>query len=169
MNKPHQFRKKPVVIEAVQFVGGNHLEIAEFMNAASKAQLDISHLNDAYDDACYLIIPTLEGDHKANVGDWIIKGVNGEFYPCKPDIFAKTYDVVIEDTLPPHQQRLTHEREELSTKAAKLSAFILDNPAYKELTPAYRYAMDQQYKAQCLYLDALDQRLELVVADNVEA
>jgi len=66
-------------------------------------------------------------------------------------------------------ERLTHEREELSTKAAKLSAFILDDPTYKELTPAYRYALNQQYKAQCLYLDALDQRLELVVADNVEA
>lgn len=64
-------------------------------------------------------------------------------------------------------ERLTHEREELSTKAAKLSAFILDNPAYKELTPAHRYALNQQYKAQCLYLDALDQRLELVVAEAV--
>lgn len=41
-------------------------------------------------------------------------------------------------------ERLTHEREELSTKAAKLSAFILDDPAYKELTPAYRYAMNQR-------------------------
>lgn len=37
-------------------------------------------------------IPTLEGDHIANIGDWIIKGVKGEFYPCKPDIFAATYD-----------------------------------------------------------------------------
>lgn len=39
-----------------------------------------------------MVIPTLEGDHLANVGDWIIKGVKGEFYPCKPDIFAATYD-----------------------------------------------------------------------------
>lgn len=64
-------------------------------------------------------------------------------------------------------ERLSQEREELSVKATKLSAFILDDPAYKELTPAYRYAMNQQYKAQCLYLDALDQRLELVVAEAV--
>lgn len=41
-----------------------------------------------------LIIPTLEGNHKANVGDWIIEGVNGEFYPCKSDIFEKTYEEV---------------------------------------------------------------------------
>ena len=67
------------------------------------------------------------------------------------------------------RDQLSQEREELSVKATKLSAFILDDPAYKELAPAYRYAMNQQYKAQCLYLDALDQRLELVVADNVEA
>ena len=39
-----------------------------------------------------LVIPTLEGDHLAEPGDWIIKGVKGEFYPCKPDIFAATYD-----------------------------------------------------------------------------
>ena len=41
-----------------------------------------------------IIIPTLEGDTQCNVGDWIIKGVNGEFYPCKPDIFLKTYEPV---------------------------------------------------------------------------
>ncbi len=39
-----------------------------------------------------LIIPTLEGDHRADPGDWIIRGVKGEFYPCKPDIFTKTYE-----------------------------------------------------------------------------
>ena len=41
-----------------------------------------------------LCIYTLEGSHQANIGDYIIKGVNGEFYPCKPDIFEKTYDIV---------------------------------------------------------------------------
>ena len=41
-----------------------------------------------------LIIPTLEGDHEASVGDYIIKGVQGEFYPCKPDIFKQTYEKI---------------------------------------------------------------------------
>jgi hypothetical protein len=41
-----------------------------------------------------IIVPTLEGQHEAGWGDWIIKGVNGEFYPCKPDIFEKTYEAV---------------------------------------------------------------------------
>lgn len=45
-------------------------------------------------DGEYAIIPTLEGNMRAGVGDWIIKGVNGEYYPCKADIFAKTYDLV---------------------------------------------------------------------------
>ena len=42
----------------------------------------------------FLIIPTLEGDHTANPGDWIIKGIKGEFYPCKPDVFEKSYEVL---------------------------------------------------------------------------
>ena len=90
MNKPHSFRKKPVVIEAVQFVGHNSAAIAAFTDGA--ARYSSTRCGDV-ETNCYLIIPTLEGDHKASVGDWIIKGVNGEFYPCKPDIFAKTYDV----------------------------------------------------------------------------
>lgn len=89
MNKPHSFRKKPVVIEAVQFVGHNYAAIAAFTDGA--ARYSSTRCGDVETNCC-LIIPTLEGDHKANVGDWIIKGVNGEFYPCKPDIFAKTYD-----------------------------------------------------------------------------
>jgi hypothetical protein len=76
-----KFRKKPVVIDAWKWVG---------------SVFDIDELP----PSCYigsdqtLIIPTLEGPMVASKGDWIIKGVNGEFYPCKPDIFAKTYEPV---------------------------------------------------------------------------
>lgn len=76
-----QYRKKPVVIEAVQWTGCNLKELQNFVGSAS-----------TYDEQ--LTIHTLEGDHVANVGDYIIKGVQGEFYPCKPDIFAKTYEAV---------------------------------------------------------------------------
>ena len=79
-----KFRKKPIVIEAVQWTGDNVGEIAEFCPRA-----DIGLGNNT---VLYLIIPTLEGDHRANVGDWIIRGVKGEFYPCKPDIFEMTYE-----------------------------------------------------------------------------
>lgn len=82
-----QYRKKPVVIEAVQWTGRNKAEVQDFVSR---------HL---YEDAAHrrIIIPTLEGDHIASTGDYIIKGVHGEFYPCKPDIFEKTYEEVYPD------------------------------------------------------------------------
>lgn len=85
-----QFRKRPVVIEAVQFNGFNpegnlESELNEFMRG------QVSYNMSSPDR---LIIKTLEGDMQANVGDWIIKGVHGEVYPCKPDIFEKTYEAV---------------------------------------------------------------------------
>ena len=70
MNKPHSFRKKPVVIEAVQFVGHNSAAIAAFTDGA--ARYSSTRCGDV-ETNCHLIIPTLEGDHKADVGDWIIK------------------------------------------------------------------------------------------------
>jgi len=80
-----KFRKKPVEIEAIQFPcdGVKTVELSEF--------LGWKHDNDCYN---YLEIETLEGMHKATPGDWIIKGVKGEFYPCKPDIFEMTYEPV---------------------------------------------------------------------------
>ena len=83
-----KYRKKPVVIEACQF-DGNIRSIDDFP-ISEVGKFKVGSENGQY----YLIIPTLEGDMKALSGDWVIKGVNGEFYPCKPDIFEKTYDVV---------------------------------------------------------------------------
>lgn len=76
------YRKKSVVVEAVQWTGENHAEMCEFIDP--EAFEIIPRIG--------LVIHTLEGDHHASPGDYIIKGVNGEFYPCKPDIFAKTYE-----------------------------------------------------------------------------
>jgi hypothetical protein len=83
-----KFRKKPVVIEAVQFEAGNQEEIAKFMGGV------ISVVIDQEGEVAEILIKTLEGDMWAVPGDWIIKGVKGEFYPCKPDIFAATYEEV---------------------------------------------------------------------------
>lgn len=83
--------KKPVTIEAVKWNGENATEIKEFCGESAK--LDLYHSLDDDNEHLDLHIHTLEGDHHASVGDYIIKGVNGEFYPCKPDIFEKTYDV----------------------------------------------------------------------------
>lgn len=79
-----KFKKKPVIIEAIQWNGENLSEINEFTK------------NEVENHELVLIIPTLEGDMYASLNDYIIKGVNGEFYPCKPDIFDKTYEEVTE-------------------------------------------------------------------------
>ena len=79
-----KFRKKPVIIEAIQWNGKNLTEIDNFVGGSIANKSTI------------LIIHTLEGDMEASMGDYIIKGINGEFYPCKPDIFAKTYEEVTE-------------------------------------------------------------------------
>ncbi|HEL1563485.1 TPA: hypothetical protein TX924_000963 [Streptococcus suis] len=79
-----KFRKKPVEIEAIRFTGSNYEEIREFIGKNTLCS-DLS-----------IVIPTLEGDMVAQKGDYIIKGVHGEFYPCKPDIFNETYEVVSE-------------------------------------------------------------------------
>ncbi|MDR1716920.1 MAG: hypothetical protein LBS20_13870 [Prevotella sp.] len=83
-----KFRKKPVIIEAVQWNGLNHLITETFMKG-SGATIDYSQSK-----LGVIQIPTLEGVMSAQVGDWIIKGVHGEFYPCKHEIFAQTYDFV---------------------------------------------------------------------------
>jgi len=83
-----KFRKKPVVIDAIQFTDDTPeklLDIQKFMN-------DEDLRVDYHKGIPQIIIPTLEGDHQTNIGDWIIKGVKSEFYPCKPDIFEQTYD-----------------------------------------------------------------------------
>lgn len=81
-----KYRKKPVVIEAVKWTGDNMDEIRRFVPESANVQRSLPH------GSC-LYIPTLEGEMTAQVGDWIIKGVKGEFYPCKPDIFEATYEL----------------------------------------------------------------------------
>ena len=88
-----KFFKKPVVIEAIQFTTNNEpndvemTRIVDWINAESDMKIS-SH------NGTSIFINTLEGEMRAECGDWIIKGVKGEFYPCKPDVFEKTYDVV---------------------------------------------------------------------------
>ncbi len=79
-----KYKKKPVVIEVIRFIGSNYEEIREFIGENTLCS-DLS-----------IVISTLEGDMVAQKGDYIIKGVQGEFYPCKPDIFNATYEVVSE-------------------------------------------------------------------------
>lgn len=82
-----KFRKKPVIIEAIQFYDGGSVD--KMQDAWG---VPFQRVMNAHQEQDFLFINTLEGAHKANLGDWIIKGVKGEFYPCKPDIFELTYE-----------------------------------------------------------------------------
>lgn len=88
MSETKLYKKKPIVITAIQWTGDNFKEVKDFADDNVKFENN------------ELVITTLEDGninrikHVASVGDYIIKGINGEFYPCKPDIFDKTYDEV---------------------------------------------------------------------------
>ena len=91
-----QFRKKPVVIEAVQFTDIDQGDPC-FATSPPQWLLDALQREPFSDGAAWvdhglLLIGTLEGTHAASFSDWIIRGVKGELYPCKPDIFAATYE-----------------------------------------------------------------------------
>ena len=95
-----KYRKKPVVIEAIQYDGdlkgkdGNYYvpdwAVKAFEDGVLHYRLPISPLH----PPCELYVKALEGDMHVSVGDYVICGVNGELYPCKPDIFEKTYEAV---------------------------------------------------------------------------
>lgn len=85
-----KYKKKPVVIDAIQFNGVNdYLEIVRLYNI-ERPTLSAEEVFEYRTPI--MLISTLEGTMAANPGDYIIKGVNGEYYPCKPDIFEKTYE-----------------------------------------------------------------------------
>lgn len=87
-----KFRKKPVVIEAVQFTGRSQ-EINDFIEATQYENL--CSIGIGLDgEPSEVMIKTLEGTMTANIGDWIIRGIKGEYYPCKPEIFESTYEPV---------------------------------------------------------------------------
>lgn len=97
-----KYRKKPVVIRALQWTGDNYAEILDFCDKTEfqysvRKRKNIVNNKPEREEEKALFIQTLEGVHEASIGDYIIEGVNGEFYPCKPDIFEKTYEEVEND------------------------------------------------------------------------
>jgi hypothetical protein len=79
-----RFRKKPVVVDAIQW-NGDPNEVIAWAQRFPRCELK-------FELGAVIVIPTLEGEMLCQRGDWIIRGVAGEFYPCKPDIFAQTYE-----------------------------------------------------------------------------
>lgn len=84
-----KYKTKPCEIEAIKWTGDNFEEIAKFTNYKAYMELMYSSMKKE------LIIKTLEGDMMATVGDYIIKGLRGEFYSCKPDVFHKKYEEIL--------------------------------------------------------------------------
>lgn len=96
-----KWRKRPVVVDAEQWIPGVNDELVESIGIINHGDRETSvHENGMHGPlvavcpAGYGLIPTLEGPHVVSPGDWIITGVQGERYPCKPDIFAATYEPV---------------------------------------------------------------------------
>ena len=90
-----KYRKKPVIIEAVRYLGGiafAGVEIPDWLREAFKNNT----MHWVKDE---LYIKTLEGDHHVSDGDYVIRGVQGELYPCKPDIFEMTYEPVGQESV----------------------------------------------------------------------
>lgn len=92
-----KYRKKPVVVEAVQWTGENREEIRKFCNNRGVFFTPVRQDTEGRVTKWRLLIDSLEGLMYAETGGYIIKGVNGEYYPCKPDVFAKTYEAVEDD------------------------------------------------------------------------
>lgn len=98
-----KYRKKPVVVDAMQWDGKNHRGMFDFLTGTIDKPMNTFDKNFYIDHnkvAGGLVIKTLEGEHIASIGDYIVRGVKGEFYPCKPDVFHLTYESVCsEDVL----------------------------------------------------------------------
>ena len=115
-----KFVKKPVVIEAIQYDGTNITEIESFVG--EKLSTIMSSVEDTQ-----LVIPTLEGDMKVSKGDYVIKGIKGEFYPCKPDIFKSIYNVVEDNNgiLSEGEKRIRTTFNVLSSKSVDIAKQLM--------------------------------------------
>ena len=143
-----QFRKKPVVITAFQYRAGEQ---------DGRVAGDVIAGNVRFPEDGTMLIRTLEGEMCAQSGDWIIRGVKGELYPCKPDIFAATYEPA-EAVAMTFQERLAIERDQLSERTGKLDAFI-GTDAFNALAPRAQQQLRDQLAAMSEYLGALLERI----------
>ncbi len=95
--------KKPLAVQAVQWMGDNTNEIIDFGGTVDGCNT-ISDIGKSY-----LVVRTLEGDMKISIGDYVIRGTSGEYYPCKPDIFKRIYeeqnDTTYKETITWHEVR----------------------------------------------------------------
>ena len=155
-----KYIKKAVVIDAIQVKANNFDRICDFMGCTPEQVLnpmsDIDEFGDSRDPYLGVIIETLEGKMQANIGDMIIKGVKGEFYPCKPDIFKATYDKAPQD----YKDRMRVEYYDLNERWNKLGAFF-QTAAYGNLNDKQKALLEAQHKAMAEYRKILEERIKL--------
>ena len=155
-----KYIKKAVVIDAIQVKANNFDRICDFMGCTPEQVLnpmsDIDEFGDSRDPYLGVIIETLEGKMQANIGDMIIKGVKGEFYPCKPDIFKATYDKAPQD----YKDRMRVEYYDLNERWNKLGAFF-QTAAYGNLNDKQKALLEAQHKAMTEYRKVLEERIKL--------
>lgn len=133
-----RYRKKPVVIEAIQWDGLNLEEIRRFVGSSLVYQIfDAAWKAGAGQPVVDMKIKTLEGEMQVGRGDYIIKGVRGEFYPCKPDIFKETYESADTADVAPKS-----EVEELKVRLE------LEQKAHESLKELYRIDTDALVEAR---------------------
>ena len=155
-----KYIKKAVVIDAIQVKANNFDRICDFMGCTPEQVLnpmsDIDEFGDSRDPYLGVIIETMEGKMQANIGDMIIKGVKGEFYPCKPDIFKATYDKADTD----YRDRMRVEYYDLNERWNKLGAFF-QTAAYGNLNDKQKALLEAQHKAMTEYRKVLEERIKL--------
>lgn len=122
-----KYRKKPTVVEAMQLTNENLLEVKEWCNGELVPNAETS----GYD----LYISTLEGIMHADINDYIIQGVEGNFYPCKPDIFEKTYEVASQQSQLDDNQQIVLEwlKNEISENDLQYTLWSFAEDVYEKL------------------------------------
>lgn len=152
--------KVPVVIESLQLNENNFDEVCDFIGATPMPKINPNY-DGSNNHYLGVYIKTLEGEMFASLGDYIIKGVKGEFYPCKPDIFKLTYEEIREPIAETYKDRLVFEQQELADRLEKLRKSIEGENFEKVVTDEkQRLLLIAQSKCMKEYLNILNQRIK---------
>lgn len=166
-----QYRKKPVTVEAVQFDGLNPTEIKNFVGENCEVEI---YDNEVTPPVARIVIHTLEGDMEVSKGDYVIKGVKGEFYPCKPDIFQQTYESAetqkeLEEAAEEYTQKMLESWRFDSTGCRPLrEPFIAGAEWQAEKDARDMYMSDNRHYEKVYQLGKKDMK-EQMLKDAVEA
>ena len=160
----HSYTKQPVTIQAFKYSAStfNKEDVPDFIREALDNGTIVFNKAVGFDKTLVsLIINTLEGPLYASTGDMIIKGIHGELYPCKPDIFEASYTKAIEvpDHLPAHMQRVFEEKFHLDVKLKALDSYLRNGAPNAKLIE--KHLLREQQQVMIKYSDILTLRLSL--------